>query len=134
MKCSNCGTEFSEGVFCPECGTKISQAEMATPVVAPSTAFEDTNNDPSNVVPRVADVNNMNQIQKADEGKVPWYHQMWFISLIFWIGGMFVIGVIASLVLFVIRITKYPSARKTAWISFGVQMGIIVAITALALL
>lgn len=23
MKCENCGTEFSEGVFCPECGTRI---------------------------------------------------------------------------------------------------------------
>lgn len=22
MKCSNCGTQFEEGVFCPECGTK----------------------------------------------------------------------------------------------------------------
>lgn len=22
MKCSNCGTEFGEGMFCPECGTK----------------------------------------------------------------------------------------------------------------
>lgn len=22
MKCKNCGTEFSEGLFCPECGTK----------------------------------------------------------------------------------------------------------------
>ena len=21
MKCKNCGTEFEEGVFCPECGT-----------------------------------------------------------------------------------------------------------------
>ena len=23
MKCRNCGTEFSEGIFCPECGTRI---------------------------------------------------------------------------------------------------------------
>lgn len=23
MKCRNCGNEFSEGVFCPECGTRI---------------------------------------------------------------------------------------------------------------
>ena len=25
MVCKNCGAEFSEGVFCPECGTKIVQ-------------------------------------------------------------------------------------------------------------
>jgi len=34
MKCQNCGTEFNEGIFCPECGTKyvepvkISDAEI----------------------------------------------------------------------------------------------------------
>ena len=29
MKCNNCGTEFNEGMFCPECGTKyvVSAAE-----------------------------------------------------------------------------------------------------------
>lgn len=28
MKCSKCGTEFSEGIFCPECGTKNVTEEM----------------------------------------------------------------------------------------------------------
>lgn len=35
MKCKNCGTEFKEGVFCPECGARTQpglssqeQAEM----------------------------------------------------------------------------------------------------------
>ncbi|MFR5707832.1 hypothetical protein [Faecalitalea cylindroides] len=27
MKCNNCGTEFFEGVFCPECGTKYTNTE-----------------------------------------------------------------------------------------------------------
>ena len=26
MKCNNCGTEFAEGIFCPECGTKVENA------------------------------------------------------------------------------------------------------------
>lgn len=26
MKCKNCGTEFSDGVFCPSCGTKFDSA------------------------------------------------------------------------------------------------------------
>ena len=27
MKCKKCGTEFNEGIFCPECGTKVEQEE-----------------------------------------------------------------------------------------------------------
>ena len=27
MKCANCGTEFDEGIFCPECGTKYNEEE-----------------------------------------------------------------------------------------------------------
>ncbi len=27
MVCKNCGTEFNEGIFCPECGTKIEVEE-----------------------------------------------------------------------------------------------------------
>ncbi|WP_455190866.1 hypothetical protein [Eubacterium ramulus] len=27
MKCKNCGTEFTEGIFCPECGTKVDVPE-----------------------------------------------------------------------------------------------------------
>ena len=27
MKCIKCGTEFFEGVFCPECGTKYDEDE-----------------------------------------------------------------------------------------------------------
>ncbi len=27
MVCKNCGTEFDEGIFCPECGTKIETEE-----------------------------------------------------------------------------------------------------------
>lgn len=29
MKCSNCGIEFTEGIFCPECGTKNELNEFA---------------------------------------------------------------------------------------------------------
>ncbi len=29
MKCNNCGCEFDEGCFCPECGTKISEIKIA---------------------------------------------------------------------------------------------------------
>lgn len=27
MVCKNCGTEFDEGIFCPECGTKVEMEE-----------------------------------------------------------------------------------------------------------
>lgn len=29
MKCIKCGTEFNEGIFCPECGHKYDEAEIA---------------------------------------------------------------------------------------------------------
>lgn len=25
MKCKNCGAEFNEGIFCPECGTRVDE-------------------------------------------------------------------------------------------------------------
>lgn len=25
MKCTKCGKEFSEGMFCPECGTRVDE-------------------------------------------------------------------------------------------------------------
>ena len=28
MKCQNCGTEFEEGLFCPECGTKWIESDI----------------------------------------------------------------------------------------------------------
>ena len=27
MKCNNCGTEFDEGIFCPECGLKVMDSD-----------------------------------------------------------------------------------------------------------
>ena len=29
MKCNNCGFEFDEGIFCPECGTKFENEQVA---------------------------------------------------------------------------------------------------------
>ncbi|MDO5361020.1 MAG: hypothetical protein Q4F03_00035 [Eubacteriales bacterium] len=33
MKCKNCGTEFDEGLFCPECGTKCENGLAVTEVL-----------------------------------------------------------------------------------------------------
>lgn len=33
MKCQNCGTEFEEGLFCPECGTKWIENNINTNVL-----------------------------------------------------------------------------------------------------
>ena len=30
MKCLNCGCEFTEGLFCPECGSKYNSEEIET--------------------------------------------------------------------------------------------------------
>ena len=38
MKCEKCGTEFQEGIFCPECGNKCAIPEEKTPSVAKEAA------------------------------------------------------------------------------------------------
>ncbi len=55
MKCPNCNTEFDEGVFCPECGTRVdainATAESATDVALSASEIvqENSNTDTINV-------------------------------------------------------------------------------------
>ena len=72
--------------------------------------------------------------ESSEAGKVPFYFQMWFISLVFWVGSFaFGLGPIVAIVLFIIRMIKYPNNRKKALLSAGIQIVLIVAITAWAI-
>ena len=41
MKCSKCGFEFTEGIFCPECGTKNDLNEFAEEIIADDSENEE---------------------------------------------------------------------------------------------
>lgn len=119
MVCVQCGTEFYEGIYCPECGTKYSaETEKKSDIEGNENQFGQQNQEyymkDDVVTVKIEDM----------DIKVPWYFRMWFLSLIYWIGGMICIGPIIAIVLFTLRISKYPNARKNAWISAGIQLGI----------
>ena len=41
MKCLKCGTEFEEGVFCPECGNRVISEDTNNTLVMPTMSAED---------------------------------------------------------------------------------------------
>lgn len=55
MKCKNCGHEFENGIFCPECGTKHEMENL--------TVAENYNSQSANI--------NNNAIGKIKK-KIPW--------------------------------------------------------------
>lgn len=60
-----------------------------------------------------------------NKGNVPWFLQMWFILLISLLTSAFIF--IPGIILFVIRLVKYPTKRKTAWIAMAAFIGVFVA-------
>ncbi len=106
MKCQKCGKELSEDArFCGECGNTV--------------------DDDSNMAKNDSDSKPKNDSVILE--KIPWYCQMWFISIVFWLGSFFFcIGPVAAVVLFAIRIIKYPKNRKLAIISGLVQIAIMI--------
>lgn len=137
MQCSNCGAEFDEGIFCPECGTRyhaenviaLSEADL---IPNNKTSIQVGNQDENTTVNRSA-CNDI-QIESSVLIKPPFYVQMWFVSIVFWVGSAFCIGIPVSVALFILRQVKYPQLRRNGWISGGVQIGILVLILIMALL
>ncbi len=96
MKCPKCGKDVQENIrFCPNCGANLSLGGV---------------NNAS--VPTVG----------GNNDKIPFYLQMWFIIIIFFV-SMF-IWCIPAIVLFIIRIIKFPTKRKSAWIAVGSLLGV----------
>ena len=121
MRCQNCGREY-EGKFCPDCGTP---AEGVLPDTSSEIYVSPYPSESAIVQGNTFTYNNQPVIDK-----VPWYLQMWFISIVFWAGSLvFGLGIIAGIILFCMRLVKYPKHRKSAIISGVAQIAIIVLIT-----
>ncbi|MBE5825242.1 MAG: zinc ribbon domain-containing protein [Butyrivibrio sp.] len=66
---------------------------------------------------------------KKETKKLPFFLHNWFMSLVFWgsMGFLFLV----VLILFIIRMVKYPEHRKNALICLGVQAGALILIGAI---
>lgn len=79
MKCRNCGVQFDEGFFCPECGTKVESVSPAT-----------NNNKP---VENVIYESDSQQVIKQNEEGHNWVKQiMSIMSLLFGILALITLG------------------------------------------
>lgn len=113
MICPNCKHDISDTArYCTNCGVKLGAI-----VEKESIATEETPN--SNKSEAVTDCND----------KIPFCFQMWFITIVFIFTSM-IIG-LPAIVLFVIRIVKYPQHRKKAWIGLA---GVVASFIALGLI
>ena len=76
--------------------------------------------------------------KKRKTEMIPWWSQMWFISLVLWGGifsGYFILeGFFVAGILFTIRLVKYPKAERAATLSFGIQIGLFVLICMILLI
>ena len=133
MKCPQCGTEINDdSKFCGSCGYKIDMnAQSDNPIY-------DTKPDEQSYVNLTTVPNNQHKAGESGgsvkDVKVPFCFQMWFISLVFWVGSFaFGLGPIVAIVLFIIRMVKYPNMRKKALLSAGIQIALIVIIIAWAI-
>ena len=133
MKCPQCGIEINdESKFCGSCGCKIDMNTQSGSSIYVTKPGEKTNVNAN--APLVQPPNVGKPGESSEAGKVPFYFQMWFISLVFWVGSFaFGLGPIVAIVLFIIRMIKYPNNRKKALLSAGIQIVLIVAITAWAI-
>lgn len=113
MKCKNCGTEFKEGFFCPECGTKWDKqnatVKMSSLTVDSVIPEQTESTDIPEMVGEMSEIKGQNT-QNPDimEEKIPWYLSIWFILLL----TFFVpLGVFPAIALGVMRYSKYKKRR-----------------------
>ena len=78
MKCKNCGTEFEEGVFCPECGTKYgNNIQDEKEVKKEETINHELKDD---------FVEEVNELGKTS----PFYKKWWFWLIVLVLGGFLI--------------------------------------------
>ena len=112
MKCTNCGTQFDEGIFCPECGTKCVMEETVETATVMEAKIEKGKTEKVDV--EKTDVVNTEKSKKKD--KIPWYLSIPFILVVymftFWFLG------IPGIILAIIRLIKYKKKVGTVFFIF----------------
>lgn len=99
MKCKKCNAEFEEGMFCPECGTKLDEATI--------------NKSDENVAKNM--MNNDRQVENEEViSEIPWYLTLPIIILVYFI-TYFLKG-IPGILLALIRLIKYKQNRRNVCI------------------
>ncbi len=112
MKCPRCGSDIADGSkFCSACGYEIANNNQSTNQNNPQITF--------------------NTAKSSDDVKVPFYLRMWFIILV----GIFTsfLFFIPAIVLFIIRIKKFPNNRKGAWIGLDGFASVFIFLTVIAI-
>lgn len=120
MKCNNCGNEFMEGLFCPECGTKYTSEEILSNV-------EKTELENQNVIEKKPELESQNVVEKKTEEVWknkwislllciflgPWgihrFYEKKIISgvIYFLTGGLFLVGWLIDIVRIAIKPNPY---------------------------
>lgn len=76
-----------------------------------------------------AEVSISEEVMDSSMRKIPFLLRMWFIIILLFTG----LGTIPAIILFIIRLKKYPEAKGSAWEGMGITLGLTaVAIIALA--
>ena len=125
INCPKCGGVFEDGKYCPYCGSDVS-------IDCNKIHFTgDTSNNAGNVNEGVSTEKPIAaQLMYAvkDESTIPWYYKMWFITIVFWLGCLVLVGPIVAIVLLVMRMIKYPQKRKNAFIVSIVYLLVVVCL------
>lgn len=104
MKCRNCGYEYEEGIYCPECGTKYNVDE--------------------------AKISVNNEVNRKDK-KVPWFLSIPFIIIVYLISLCFMLG-IPGIVLAIVRLILCKNKRLSSSIMLGSMIAIVLGIFVMA--
>lgn len=105
MKCTKCGAEFDEGMFCPECGQKYEELDVQN--------SDDIILQEISVVDRNIDLMENEGEKHREENIFPVKKKPIILSIpVIFLVGFFTCG-IGALIMAIVRLKKYPERKKS---------------------